>query len=39
MPASQSLSDIWTKWCNVTDLGLVTIKREGPTQIQFWFIA
>jgi CIC family chloride channel protein len=39
MPASQSLSDIWNKWCNVTDLGLVTIKREGPTQIQFWFIA
>ena len=38
-PLSQFLSDSWTRWCATTQQGLVTIKREGPTQVQFWFIA
>lgn len=38
-PVSQFLSDSWTKWCGMAQTGLVTIKREGPSQIQFWFIA
>jgi CIC family chloride channel protein len=36
---SKFLSESWIKWCGVTERGLVTIKREGPTQVQFWFIA
>lgn len=41
MPTSIShfLSGVWTKWCDATEQGLITIKRSGPTQIQFWFIA
>ena len=38
-PLSQFLSDSWTRWCAATEKGLITIKREGPTQVQFWFIA
>lgn len=38
-PLSQFLSDSWTRWCRAAEQGLVTIKREGPSQVQFWFIA
>ncbi|UWR00770.1 chloride channel protein [Rhodobacteraceae bacterium S2214] len=38
-PVSQFLSESWTKWCGMAQSGLVTIKREGPSQVQFWFIA
>ena len=36
---SQFLSSAWAKWCDAAEQGLITIKRSGPTQIQFWFIA
>ena len=41
MPASvsQFLSKIWVSWRTVIRDGLVTIKRVGPTQLQFWFMA
>lgn len=38
-PVLQMITDIWANLCGVADRGLVTVKRAGPTQIQFWFIA
>ena len=38
-PFSHYVSDTWARCKAASQQGMVTIKREGPTQVQFWFIA